>query len=218
LPLAIELAAARCGLLSPHEIAERLQGALGVLGSGARDAPARQQTLRATIDWSHEQLTADEKQCFTRFAVFAGGATLQAAETITRAGLDTLDGLVAKSLLVRAKHTPARNRVWMLATIRGYADERLTSAADADKVREAHYRYYLGLARRHGTERALWGADASEHLARLDGEIDKLRAALAWAVGQQTAGNALAMTAALGRYWIIRNRYAPKPWNGSITP
>jgi predicted ATPase/class 3 adenylate cyclase len=208
LPLAIELAAARCGLLSADEIAERLHAALGVLGPGARDAPARQQTLSATIDWSHELLTEDEKQCFRRFAVFAGGATVQAAETITHAGLDTLDGLVAKSLLVRARQTTGPSRVWMLATIRAYADERLSSAAEVDAVREDHYRCYLALARHHGTERALWGADASEHLARLDAEVDNLRAALAWAVGQRTAGKALAMAAALGRYWIIRNRYA----------
>ena len=208
LPLAIELAAARCGLLSPDEIVERLQDALGVLGSGARDAPARQQTLSATIAWSHEQLTDDERQCFTRFAVFAGGATVQAAEAITHARLDTLDSLVAKSLLVRARQTTAPSRVWMLATIRAYAGERLTSAAEADTVRADHYRYYLALARRHGTERSLWGADAGEHLAVLDAEIDNLRAAFGWAVGQRTAGDALAMAAALGRYWIMRNRYA----------
>jgi predicted ATPase len=111
LPLAIELAAARCGLLSAEEIAERLDQALGALGAGARDAPPRQQTLRATIDWSHELLGDAEKACFARFAVFAGGATVEAAGTITGAGLDTLDGLVAKSLLVRRQHAHAR-RDW----------------------------------------------------------------------------------------------------------
>ena len=106
LPLAIELAAARCGLLSPAEIATRLHGALDGLGAGPRDAPARQQTLRATIDWSHNLLSDDEKACFARFAVFAGGATVEAAETITGAGIDTLDRLVAKSLLVRRHDEP----------------------------------------------------------------------------------------------------------------
>ena len=101
LPLAIELAAARCGLLTPAEIATRLHGALDGLGAGPRDAPARQRTLRAMIDWSHELLDEDEKACFARFAAFAGGATVEAAETITGAGIDTLDRLVAKSLLVR---------------------------------------------------------------------------------------------------------------------
>ncbi|MEO8690380.1 MAG: hypothetical protein ABI611_19450 [Solirubrobacteraceae bacterium] len=105
LPLAIELAAARCGLLSPREIAARLDAALGALGTGPRDAPARQQTLRATVDWSYEQLTGDEQASFARFAVFAGAPTVEAAEAITGAGLDTLDSLVAKSLLVR-RRTP----------------------------------------------------------------------------------------------------------------
>ena len=208
LPLVIELAAARCGLLSPDEIAERLQAALGVLGRGARDAPERHQTLGATIDWSHELLSDAEKRCFARFAVFAGGATVEAAETITHAGLDALHGLVAKSLLVRAPHTRAPTRLWMLDTIRAYADERLASAADADAIREDHYRYYVALAQRHGSERALWGAGAPPHLARLDAEIDNLHAALGWSLGQPSAERAVAMAAALGCYWVMRNRYA----------
>jgi predicted ATPase/class 3 adenylate cyclase len=146
LPLAIELAAARCGLLSPGEIAERLRDALGALGSGARDAPARQQTLRATIDWSHQLLSDAERKCFARFAVFAGGATVQAVETITQASLDTLDGLVAKSLLVRGQRTHTPTRLAMLDTIRAYATERFASGADVDIVRDDHYRYYLALA------------------------------------------------------------------------
>jgi predicted ATPase/class 3 adenylate cyclase len=206
LPLAIELAAARCGLLSPNEIAQRLQDALGALGSGARDAPARQQTLRATIDWSHELLTDAEKQCFARCAVFAGGATVQATETITHAGLDTLDGLVAKSLLILRADTPSR--LGMLETVRAYATERFAATADEHAVRERHYVHYLALAHRHGTERALWGAAGKEHLASLDAEIDNLHAALGWAIGQANAERALALAAALGRYWIIRNRYA----------
>jgi predicted ATPase/class 3 adenylate cyclase len=208
LPLAIELAAARCRLLSPNEIAQRLDDAVGALASGASDAPARQQTLRATIDWSHDLLSDAEKQCFERFAVFAGGATVKAAETITGADLDTLDGLVAKSLLVRRQHAHASTRVGMLETIRAYATERLAAAADQDAVRERHYRYYLALAERHGDERALWGASGKEHLARLDAEIDNLHAALAFALSHPGAERALAMAAALGWYWLMRNRYA----------
>jgi predicted ATPase/DNA-binding SARP family transcriptional activator len=208
LPLAIELAAARCGLLSPGEIAERLETALGALGAGARDAPARHYTLGATIDWSHELLSDGEKRCFARFAVFAGGATVEAAETITGADLDTLDHLVAKSLLERRQHALAPTRLGMLETIRAYAGERLASAADAEAVRENHYRYSLALAQRYGTERALFGAGAREHLARLDAEIDNLHAALGWAVAQASAERALAMVAALGCYWVMRNRYS----------
>ncbi len=208
LPLAIELAAARCGLLSPGEIAQRLDDALGALGSGARDAPARQQTLRATIDWSHELLSDAEKQCFARFAVFAGGATVPAAETITHAGLDTLDGLAAKNLLILRQDAHTRSRLGMLETIRAYAIERFASTADEQAIRERHYLHYLALARRHGTERALWGAGGKEHLARLDADIDNLHAALGWTIRQANAERALALAAALGCYWVMRNHYA----------
>jgi predicted ATPase/class 3 adenylate cyclase len=208
LPLAIELAAARCGLLSPDEIAERLEDALGATGSGTRDAPARQHTLRATIDWSHDLLSDAEKQCFARFAVFAGGATVQATETITHAGLDTLNRLVAKSLLILRQDTHTASRVGMLETIRAYSTERFALTADEQSVREHHYLHYLALAQRHGTERALWGAGGKEHLASLDAEIDNLHAALGWAIGQADAERALAMAAALGWYWVMRNRYA----------
>jgi predicted ATPase/DNA-binding SARP family transcriptional activator len=208
LPLAIELASARCGLLSPGEIAERLDTALSALGAGARDAPARQQTLRATIDWSHDLLSDAEKRCFARFAVFAGGATVEAAETITASSLDTLDRLVAKSLLVRRQHAFAVTRLGMLETIRAYATERFAATADRDAVREHHYRFYLTLAQRHGTERAVMGTGRQEHLARLDAEIDNLHGALAWAVGRHVAEPALALCAAVGEYWRMRDRYA----------
>jgi predicted ATPase len=207
LPLAIELAAARCGLLSPGEIAERLEQALAAPGAGARDAPARHQTLRATIDWSHDLLSDDDKQCFARFAVFAGGATVQAAETVTAASLDTLDGLVAKSLLVRRHPATASTRLGMLETIRAYAAERFADMGDADVVRERHGRWYLALAERNGAERALWGACRSEHLARLDAETDNLARALAWAVDRRDGESALAMCAALRHYWMIRDRH-----------
>ena len=208
LPLAIELAAARCGLLSASEIAERLDQALGGLGAGARDAPARQQTLRATIDWSHDLLGHAEEACFARFAVFAGGATVEAAETITAADLETLDGLVAKSLLVRRQHAHAPTRLVMLETVRAYAAERLAAAGGEQAVHERHYRFFLALGQRHGSDRALLGAGRREHLSRLDAEIDNLHAALAWAVRQPDAQPALAMCAALGQYWWMRDRYA----------
>jgi hypothetical protein len=207
LPLAIELAAARCGLLSAGEIAERLDQALGALTAGARDAPPRQQTLRATIDWSHDLLGDAEKACFARFAVFAGGATVEAAETITGAGLDTLDGLVAKSLLVRRQHAHAPTRLVMLETVRAYAAERFAAAGGEQAIRERHYRYFLALAQRHGSDQALMGVARREHAARLDTEIDNLHASLAWALRQPDAHAALAMCVAVGQYWWMRNRY-----------
>ena len=208
LPLAIELAAARCGVLSAGEIVERLEEALSVLGDGPNDAPARQQTLRATIDWSHNLLGDSEKECFARFAVFAGAATIEAAETVTRAGLDTIHHLVANSLLVRRPGAHAPTRLRMLETIRAYATERLALTTDVDAVRARHYRVYLALAERHGSEQALWAADGHEHLERLDAEIDNIHAALGWAIEQANAERALAMAAALGPYWVMRDRYA----------
>jgi predicted ATPase len=208
LPLAIELAAARCGLLTPPEIAERLDAALGTRGAGARDAPARQQTLRATIDWSHDLLGDPEKQCFARFAVFAGGATVEASETITASGLDTLDHLVAKSMLMRRQHAPAATRLAMLETIRADASQRFALATDKHAVHERHFLHYLALAQHHATDRALWAASSNEHLATLDAEIDNLHAALGWAVGQPSTKRALAMTQAIGQYWLMRDRYA----------
>ena len=208
LPLAIELAAARCGLLSPVEIADRLDVALGVLGEAPRDAPARQQTLRATIDWSHALLDRDEKACFARFAVFAGGATIEAAETITGAGIDTLDRLVAKSLLVRGRQADGSTRLGMLETIREYAAEDFATIADREAVRERHYQLFLALAQRHGADRAIFGPDRNEHLRRLDREVENLDAAFAWAVEQDADAPALELAAALAEYWMARNRFA----------
>ena len=207
LPLAIELAAARCGLLSPGEIAERLDAASGALGAGARDAPARQQTLRATIDWSHELLTDAEQVCFARFAVFAGGATMEAAESIIGAGSETLERLAAKSLLMR-RHVDGRTRLGMLETVRAYAAERFAAVADTESVHERHYRYFLTLAQRHGSPQALYGTNRKEHLARLDAEVDNVHAALRWAVRQDSASPALESCAAVGEYWLTRDRYA----------
>jgi predicted ATPase/DNA-binding SARP family transcriptional activator len=207
LPLAVELAAAHCGLLSPSEIAERLEATLAAPGAGARDAPARQQTLRATIDWSHELLNNDEQRCFARFAVFAGGATIEAAETITATGLHTLEGLVAKNLLTRRRHPPAPTRLAMLETIRTYAAARFSSAAEAEAVREGHYRHFLAVAEHEGADQALMGVGRKQHLARLDEEIHNLDAALRWALGQPDAGAALAIVAALSSYWELRDRY-----------
>jgi predicted ATPase/class 3 adenylate cyclase len=208
LPLAIELAAARCGLLAPTEIAERLDAALGALGAGRRDAPARQSTLSATIDWSHELLTDADKACFARFAVFAGGATVEAAETITAGSLDILDRLVAKSLLVRVHRPHTTTRLMMLETIRAYAIERFAAMGDNDAVRQRHYRHYLALAQRHGTERALWGTGQSEHLAVLDAEVDNFDEAVRWAVTGRDAERALALVRWLGEYWRGRSRFA----------
>src|SRR5215210_751158 len=207
LPLAIELAAARSGLLSPTEIARRLDDGLGALGKAPRDAPARQTTLRATIDWSHELLGEPERQAFARFAVFSGVASLEAVEAITGADLDTLDSLTAKSLLTRRVGHDDESRLGMLETIRAFAVERF-AAGDEQEVRSRHFSWFLSLARRHGAERAIWSATRREHLARLETDRDNMHAALGWAVTARRAEPALAMCAALGCFWEMRDHTA----------
>jgi predicted ATPase len=207
LPLGIELAAARCGLLSPEQIAERLHAALGTLGLAPRDAPARHRTLRATIDWSHQLLDDDERACFARFAVFAGGAAVEATETITGADIDTLDRLVAKSLLVRHQ-VHGRTRLGTLETVRAYAAERFAAIADPGSIRERHYGYFLALAQRHANMRAICSTSRQAHLARLDSEVDNVHAALEWAASQGEAAPLLELCEAFGDYWLMRDRHA----------
>ncbi len=134
LPLAIELAAARVKVLSPKALLERLEQRLPLLGGGTRDAPERQRTLRATIEWSHELLSPDEQRLFARLAIFRGGCTLEAAEAVAGADLDTLQSLVDKSLL----RVRDNGRFWMLETIREYATERLEASGEPDEIRRRH--------------------------------------------------------------------------------
>jgi predicted ATPase/DNA-binding SARP family transcriptional activator len=206
LPLAIELAAARTTMLEPDELNARLAGALDLLGEGPRDAPDRQRTLRATIDWSHELLDASEAQAFARFAVFAGGATVEAAQAVTGAGLDELQGLVDKQLLLRRQGSSPVARLMMLETVREYAGEQLATDPGVAEVRERHCRHYLALVER--AEPALFTRDEAVWLARLDAEVDNVRAALGWSVDHGDSGYALGLAGRLNRFWEIRRRFA----------
>jgi predicted ATPase/DNA-binding SARP family transcriptional activator/class 3 adenylate cyclase len=197
LPLAIELAAVRTGLLGAEGINGRLASAMDVLGRGPRDAPARQQTLRATIEWSHRLLSAREAEAFARFAVFAGGATIDAAEHVTGADLDVLDGLVEKHLLLRRA-----DRLRMLETVREYARERLNATAETEEVKRRHCRHYLAFVERAEVD-LLTGREA-EWLPRLDAEVDNLRAALDWSASQGNPTFALRLAGLLAKFWEIR--------------
>ena len=160
LPLAVELAAARTKALTPAQVLERLIGCLDLL-RGGRDADPRQQTLRATIDWSHELLSAEERRLFARLSVFAGGCTLNAAETVCDADLDTLQSLLEKSLLRLSD-----GRYWMLETIREYAAERLDRAEEEELLTRRHAAYFADIVEEAG--RALNGPlekTAREHVA-----------------------------------------------------
>jgi predicted ATPase/DNA-binding SARP family transcriptional activator len=206
LPLALELAAARLDLLSPPELAARLDRALALLAGGARDAPPRQRTLRATIDWSYDLLTEPERRAFAYMSVFAGGATVAAAEEVTGASLDTLHPLVAKQLLVRRE-----DRLEMLETVREYARERLLDDANVNAVGRRLAAWWLRFARQatpelKRTDRRLW-------LARLDTELPNALAALSWALEERNAELALELVAQLGAYWWWTTRWSEGlPW------
>jgi predicted ATPase len=200
LPLAVELAAARTSVLSPAQIVERLAQRLDLL-KGGRDAEARQQTLRAAIAWSHELLTENEQRLFARLAVFAGGCTLEAAEQITDADLDTLQSLVDKSL-VRVREG---NRFWMLETIREYAVEQLEESGEAERLRRRHAEHFLELAEE--TEPLAREVDAAT-LDRLEEEADNLRAALDWLEGSGETQLVLQLAAALDDFWGVKGYLA----------
>jgi predicted ATPase len=211
LPLAIELAAARIRLMSPQDIVARLQSRLRFLTGGARDLPERHQTLRHTIAWSYELLGAPEQHLFALLAVFAGGCTIEAAEAVcdpdAAFAIDVLDGinaLVEGNLVKRdVRRSPDREpRITMLETIREYALELLEKDAQAGAVRVRHRDWYLSLARRAAP--ALAAAEQDQWLAVLAAEHANLNAALELTIRRGEAGTALAMVAALWRYWLVR--------------
>jgi len=173
LPLAVELAAARTKALTPAQILERLAQRLDLLRAG-RDADPRQQTLRATIEWSHDLLSEPERQLFRRLSVFAGGSTLEAAEAVCDADLDTLQSLVDKSLLRFSS-----GRYWMLETIREYASEQL-EPRELDAVRRQHRAYMVGLAEAGAPH--MHNRDESAVSARLAPDYANFRAAVSYAL------------------------------------
>jgi predicted ATPase len=197
LPLALELAAARTSVLSPGQILERLSQRLDLL-EGGRDADPRQQTLRATIAWSHELLDDREQDLFARLAVFRGGCTLEAAEEVAAADLNTLQSLVDKSLL---RHT--NERFWMLETIREYALERLTQSGEEPELRHRHAEHFVALAEWLWQEEETAGSIA-EYLDLQASDHDNFRSALEWARDRDEPEVLLRLVAALPHYWRIR--------------
>ncbi|HEU5104118.1 MAG TPA: tetratricopeptide repeat protein [Roseiflexaceae bacterium] len=219
LPLAIELAAARVKLLAPQALLERLERRLPLLTGGAQNLPVRQQTLRATIDWSYYLLDADQQALFARLAVFVGGCTIEAAEAVITLNVQTarcepaegfehsnvLDGLAAlvdKSLLRQVEGPDGAPRFVMLETIREYALERLVASGEEAELRQGHALYYLALAER--AEPLLHGAEQLAWLDQLDAEHDNLRAALSWSQVPDRADVALRLAGALGWFWFVR--------------
>jgi predicted ATPase/class 3 adenylate cyclase len=180
LPLALELAAARTSLFSPEQLLERLSTRLDLL-KGGRDADPRQATLRATIDWSYELLDEDERDLFAAFAVFVGGCTFGAAEEVAGAEPDTLQSLIDKSLVRRR---PEGDRYWMLETIREFAAERLAERDDADERRTRHAAYYASFVGQ-ADPYVRHGPDQQEWVARVAGDYDNIRAAVAFGLERE---------------------------------
>jgi predicted ATPase len=205
LPLALELAAARVKLLPPQAMLPRLARRLPLLTGGARDLPARQQTLRDAVAWSYNLLEPAEQALFARLAVFSGGFDLEAAEAVSGGDveiLDTLESLVSQSLLRRLETSGGAPRFSMLETVREFASDRLDEHDDAAMVRERHAGVFLTLA--EAAERGLAGDRRVEWLDRLEGEHDNLRAALDWSLSGGDAARALRFGVALWRFWETR--------------
>jgi predicted ATPase/class 3 adenylate cyclase len=197
LPLALELAAARVKALSSRQILERLEQRLPLLTGGARDLPERQRTLRAAIAWSYELLEPAEQRLFGRLAVFRGGCTLEAAEEVADADLDSLQSLVDKSLL---RHT--EDRFWMLDTIREYAFAWLESSGDAEYVQRRHAEHFLALAEevepnlRGSGRTGLW-------LDRLEREHENLQAAFDRLEASGESDRATRLAGAVSWFWTM---------------
>ena len=210
MPLAIELAAARARLLSPAEIAERLDDRFRLLVSKSRTTVARHQTLRAAIDWSYRLLTDEEQALFARLSVFTGGLTMEAADEVCPNGeveadqiLDLLASLVDKSLLLPGEGTGGSTRYRLLETLREYAQERLEESEDAKEFRRRHVAYFLELARQAGHE--LHGSAQAVWLNLLDDEHDNFRSAVAWALKSGKPEIVLQMAVSVWWFWMLRS-------------
>ena len=211
LPLAIELAAARSRLFPPAALLHRLARRLPLLTAGRRDGPARHQTMRDAIAWSHDLLAEAEQTLFGRLAVFVGGFSLEAAEAITGDGEDrVLDGVAAladRHLLGPVGQNDGEPRFAMLETVREYAFERLAASGAADSARFAHAAHFLALVEHAAPH--LWSHDQLVWLTRLETEHDNLRAALAWSRDQPGGAEQVARLALpLSWFWYLHGHVA----------
>jgi len=204
LPLAIELAAARVRLLPPSAMLERLERRLPLLRSSARDIPDRQRTLEATIDWSYGLLSPVEQELFRNLAVFAGGCSLDAAETVCSADPDVLEALVQKNLVLQRRDVEGNARFLMLATVREFADDQL-EARDPGAAQRSHAAWVCTLAEE--AEPHLLGQGQVRWMGRLDEEFANIRAAVGTSLAAGDAETALRISAALVDFWDARGSY-----------
>src|SRR5215217_597888 len=216
IPLAIELATARMGVLAVEQIAERLEDSLKLLSGGSRTAEPRHRTLRATLDWSHDLLGEPERKLFCRLSIFAGGWTLEAAEEVCSGEsieqddvLDLLGRLADKSLVVAEAEQEGALRYRMLEPVRQYAGERLEESGMAQRIRERHARYYLALAEgadaQEEAQRELNAARPVAWLKQMESEHGNLRAALSWSLDKEDDGGRaarLGLRLAVALWWF----------------
>ena len=217
IPLALELAAARVRVLTPEQIAARLDDRFRLLVGGSRTALPRQQTLRATIDWSYDLLPSAEQALLRRLSVFVGGWALEAAEVVCADGeggeveegevLELLSRLVAKSLVVAEPPDAGRVRYRLLESLRAYARERLAGTGEADALAGRHRDWFLGLAEE--AEPNLSGPEQASWLDRLEKDHDNLRAALAFSHGDAGGAEAgLRLAGSLWKFWRVRGYFS----------
>jgi predicted ATPase/class 3 adenylate cyclase len=207
IPLAIELAAAKTHVLGVEQIAKRLDDRFRLLTGGSRTALERHQTLRAAVDWSYNLLLEGEQVLFRRLAVFVGGWTLEAAESVcaneTGANvLDRLEQLINKSLIITEEEHGV-SRYHMLETIRQYANEKLVESGESESVRDEHLGFFLELAETAAPY--LIRPEQLKWLAKLDSDYENLRVALELALDKDSAEASLRMCAALGKFWVMRS-------------
>jgi predicted ATPase len=209
LPLALELAAPRLKILSPADLLDRLRRCLELLSGGAADMPARQQTLRRTIDWSYDLLSDGAQRLFRRLSAFSGGFTLEGVEAVCNTAhdleMDLLDGIASltdKSLLHEIHTEGSTARFAMLETVREYASERLAVSGEAEKTRRAHAAYCLVLAEEGNAQ--LTPAERRDWLTLCDAEHDNFRAALESLVATGNVKWAFRLGAALFNFWERR--------------
>jgi non-specific serine/threonine protein kinase len=212
IPLAIELAAARTKVLPVEEISRRLDDCFRLLAAGGRTAMPRHRTLHATMDWSHDLLSGRERTLFRRLSVFAGGFSLEAAESVCagagleRAGvLELVSNLVDKSL-IRAREERGKARYRLLETVRQYGQEKLSESDEAGHLQERHAGYFLALAEEADPE--LKGARQVAWLERLERERDNLRTAMDWLLGRGESEEVARLGWALWLFWGIRAHFA----------
>jgi predicted ATPase/class 3 adenylate cyclase/Tfp pilus assembly protein PilF len=223
IPLAIELAAARVPVMQVSQIAARLDQVFRVLTSGSRTAMPRQQTLQATIDWSYQLLSQEERGLFERLSIFGGGWTLEAAEAVCSDQdideylvLELLTNLTDKSLVMLDRRPDREGRYRFLETIHQYTRQKLEGAGQVNNFSRRHLSYYLDNAEKNA--KGLVGDDQIGALNRMEGEADNFRTALSWSLAApDTSEESVRLVVALGEFWLLRgNLHEGRQWLSAV--